>query len=216
MLRSASKARHGAPIALVAYRRRVFLFVAIGAVVGAYLYEAESSRPIGEGDLFLQETSASAATVIDSGSDTAAVKAARNELEIEAVSVIDAEGAIGVSTSKTLVDTPTDNPVVGFAHSSQTFAAAAMPVSSAIEVDGIEQWASGDTVYAVLYPAGASSVLFHYDISELLPRRSKDSGIGVSTLPTSLGRSTSTPLPMPRITSIVTMRSLCTAVTLHA
>ena len=160
----------------------VFLVVAIGAVVGAYLYEAESSRPIGEGDLFLQETSAAAATVIDSGSDTAAVKAARNELEIEAVSVIDAEGAIVVSTSRTLVDTPIDNPVVGFAHSSQTFAAAAMPVSSAIEVDGIEEWASGDTLYAVLYPAGASSVLFHYDISELLSRRSKNSGIAPGTL----------------------------------
>lgn len=160
----------------------LFLVAAIASVGGAFLYEVESSRPIGEGDLFLQETSAATAAVIAAGSDATAVRTARNELEIEAVSVVDPEGMIIVSTSETLVGSPVDNPVVAFAHSFQTFAAAAMPVGTSIEIDGVEEWSSGDTLYAVVHPVDGTSVLFHYDISELLARRSMDSGIAPGTL----------------------------------
>ena len=161
----------------------LFLVFTIGAIVGAFVHEVESSRPIGEGDLFLQETSSAAQTIADGGSDLTAVKRARNELEIEAISIVSAGGSISTSTSGSLIGTPIDNSVVAFAHMSRAFAAAAMPLSTSIMVDDVEEWDSGDTLYAVVYPLDdGTSVLFHYDISELLSRRSADGGISPGTL----------------------------------
>lgn len=161
----------------------IFLVLAVGAMVGAVVFEVQSSRPIGEGDLFLQETSSAAETIAHGESSLMAVKSARNELEIEAVSIIDTEGMVSTSTSRTLIATQVDNPVVAFAHTSRAFAAAAMPLSTSIAIDGVKEWDAGDTLYAVVHPLeDGTSVLFHYDISELLARRSMDSGISPGTL----------------------------------
>lgn len=163
----------------------VALVIMISAVASAIVIQIESSRPIGEGDLFLREASTAAAQAgaRESSDMETVVRHIRNELEIEAVSVVGPDGVVHTSTSETLVNQMVSNPIVAFAHSSGVFAAAAMPVSETIFVDGVAEWNSGDTLYAVVHPmASSQSLLFHYDISELLTRRSQNDGIRPLTL----------------------------------
>ena len=56
--------------------------------------------------------------------------------------------------------------------------AAAIPIANQIAVDGVVEWHAGDTVYSVVQPMGdGRSVLLHYDISGLLARRTRATGI---------------------------------------
>jgi len=153
------------------------------------LVQREADRPIGEGELFVVEAEAAQA-ILMSNADTAttidnAVRIIRNQLEIEAASVVDESGMVAASTSPTLVGTAVTNPFIAFAHTAQTFAAAAAPVSVPVVVDGVTMWDEGTTLYLVLRPLGDDrSLLLHYDISELLVRRSTAAGITSASLAT--------------------------------
>jgi signal transduction histidine kinase len=155
---------------------------AVAVLVVAAAYESVQSRPIGEGALFLEETAWAAQQATVSSSGDLAVRQIRNDLEVESVSVVSPDGTIIASTSATLVDTTLDHPVISFAHSIRTFAAAAMPMNVPVVLDGVSQWQAGDTLYAVVHPVGdGSSVLVHYDISELLARRTRNTGVSPGT-----------------------------------
>ena len=158
---------------------------AIAAAVATLIVHAAATRPIGEGDLFLREASEVARVLEAPGPAdlTQAIKHIRNELEVEAASIVSPDGTIVASSSGTLVGTVVDNAVVGFGHASGVFAAAAMPIAAPIEVDGVVEWSPNDTLYAVVQPVDSGqSLLLHYDISELLARRSQGGGVSGSTL----------------------------------
>ncbi len=155
------------------------------AVVGAFAVQREASRPIGEGALFYNDASIAATRVAATAPQDLAdeIRHIRNALEVESVSIVGPGGIVELSSSGSLVDNPVDNPIVRFGHASQVFAAAAIPISLPIAVDGVVEWSAGDTLYEVSYPLGSErSLLLHYDVSELLERRSRAGGISAETL----------------------------------
>ena len=155
--------------------------------VAAVLTQMQANRPIGEGELFDVETESAASAIlsdeIEGRSTMEAIRRTRNDLRVEAVSIVDGTGDVVASTSPTLIRRPLDNPVVAFGLSQGRFAAAAMPISTPIELDGVTEWSVGDTVYVVGRPLDESrSAVFHYDVSELLARRSRAVGIAPTTV----------------------------------
>jgi signal transduction histidine kinase len=145
-----------------------------------------ADRPVGEGELFAEEASGASAVIAQSSNapdDT--VRRIRNDLEVEAVSIVDPSGTIEVSTSPTLLGSAIDSPVLAYANATRLFAAAAVSQTTPIVIDTVEAWKRGSTLYEVLEPLpDGSSLLIHYDISELLSRRSTSGGLTTRSLTT--------------------------------
>lgn len=148
----------------------------------------DAKRPIGEGVLFLGDIDEAVERIEASNALGVTVKEIRNDLEVEAVSVVDSEATIVASTSRPLVGEHVSNPllrgtVAGLeladgARSEGRFAALAETVSAPIEIDGVTMWQTGDVLYQVGHPiASGGAVLMAYDMSELLARRSAGRGI---------------------------------------
>lgn len=162
----------------------VALFVTAALLAGyGWILADRASRPIGEGALFLDDVRGVVERVETSERPPdETVRSIRNDLEVEAVSVVDGSGEIRVSTSASLVGERIDNPVLaaGIAgdETDGRFAAVASRLPDAIEIDGVATWDASDVLYQVAHPLdGGGAVVVAYDMSELLARRSAGRGI---------------------------------------
>ena len=159
------------------------LAAVLALVVGGWALfdQYMASRPVGEGELFLTEVSGAAehySTMASLGQDPAVmVRSIRNDLGVEAVSVIGPNGSFEASTSNNRLGLALE----GFLHNAfeeGSFAAIAQPISEPIELDGVQQWEAGEVVYRVITPLeDDNALLVEYDISALLVRRARQSAV---------------------------------------
>ncbi|HEY5579411.1 MAG TPA: HAMP domain-containing sensor histidine kinase, partial [Acidimicrobiia bacterium] len=162
--------------------------LAITLMTVALVHQLQVSRPVGEGELFVQEATAAAAKLemmMEDESDLATtVRHLRNSLGIEAVALVSPNGEISAATSENLVGTTLQNGFLRFGLESERMAAVAGSTGVPISIDGVEEWSDIDVLYQVLQPlhAGKGSLLLYYDISQLLERRARESGIRSETL----------------------------------
>ena len=161
--------------------------VAAGAITGAVLHQRQADRPIGEGQLFLEE-SAAAQTMVETKlgggmSLDETVRHVRNALGIEAVGIVDGEGRLLSVTSANLVGTQIHDGLLAFGLSPGRFAAVAAPLTQPMYIDGVVEWGSGEVLYQVLQPVsgGDGALLLYYDVSELLERRQRTHGTQPAT-----------------------------------
>lgn len=156
--------------------------LAVGFAVAAIAYQRQAAEPIGEGQLFVEEAMAASVSILGDPDPEVAVRAVRNTLEIEAVSLVDPSGRIVHSSSPSLVDETVANSLLAFSIERARFAAVATPITEPVQIDGVPTWRVGDVLYQVAYPTDEGSVLLHYDISELLERRARPAGIQSETI----------------------------------
>ena len=156
---------------------------AIAATMGALIINERAQQPIGEGELFLLDGRRASATLGNGQISTDDLRRLRNDLTIEAVSLIEPDGLIGASTSPNLEGkAPASSLMAGFANTGR-FGAIAVPVADPISIDGIVEWQQGEIVYEVVQPLGdGRAVLLTYDVSELLARRSSAGGVPAATV----------------------------------
>jgi signal transduction histidine kinase len=158
--------------------------LALAFLTAGVIHQVTASRPVGEGDVFVADA-ATAQNVID-GADslTAGVAHARNQLDVEAVSVVDRDGVVIASTTDTLIGGVLGNDFLLYGIDSHRFAALATESDVAIEVGGVTEWPAGSVLYEVLSPMpdGNLSVLLHYDVADLLSRRAQPGDIEPLTL----------------------------------
>ena len=167
----------------------VALFVAAVVTAGlGWRLADEARRPIGEGELFLDDIETVLEHIEASNAPVGeAIRSIRNRLEVEAVSLVDVDGVIELSTSETLVGTRLESPLLVDTISTiqddgsvvpGRFTAVAAAVPNPIEIDGVPMWSTGDVLYQVGHPlAEGGALLVSYDMSELLARRSAGRGI---------------------------------------
>lgn len=151
------------------------------ALISALVYQQSVSSPVGEGTLFKGEASAARAdyeALLGAGKTSdEAVRAIRNDLEVEAVGVVDGTGMFVTSSAPEQVGSTIDAFLAG-ALAEGRFAAVAVELATPLSVDGIVEWVPGSVVYAVGEPLPAGGgVILAYDISELLARRSQDAAL---------------------------------------
>ena len=160
--------------------------VAVAVIAGtvAFRNHAASTRPIGEGQLFLEDATVAADAVAVALADGAdldlAVRGVRNDLRIEAVSLVASSGTYVASTSPNLVGTALADPFLGFSLSEGRFGAIAKPIDLGLQIDGVAAWSPSD----VLYPIDGADhgISLHYDVVELLSRRLAAAGVRPFTL----------------------------------
>jgi len=162
----------------------VIWVLAATALVIAIVYQVSSTRPIGEGSVFRDDAVKASEIIVASASRTEGVTRARNRLDIEAVSVVDASGLITASTSETLTGLTLANPLLRFGVDSGRLAALAISLDEPIEIDGVAEWPAGSVLYQVVTPLveEEGSVMLHYDVAELLARRAQPGEIRPLTL----------------------------------
>lgn len=157
--------------------------LALAAVAAAVTYQRNSTKPIGEGEVFARDAQAAAETVTDSDDPGTAVRKARNALEVEGVSVVDDELTVIASSSPTMVGQTVSNPLLSFGVSSGRFMALASPIDDALHIDDVPEWPAGSVLYQVVAPLDSGgSILLHYDLADLLSRRSQPGDIQSETL----------------------------------
>lgn len=160
----------------------------LAAVIWAVDYQRAADRPVGEGELFVEE----ARSVVDRliampmGPDQLGetVRHLRNDLTIEAVAIVGPEGVIEASSSPAMVQADLRSSLLTSALANGTFAAQATPLESPVTIDGVEEWGVGDVLYQVIHPIDEEhgAVLLMYDVSELLERRARAAGIQPETV----------------------------------
>lgn len=157
--------------------------IALCFAVAAVLVQRSATEPIGEGDLFAEEATRASELVTGTADPTVAVKTARNDLEVEAVSIVSGQAVVTASSSPNLVETSVASDFLVLALGTERFAAIGSPIERPILIDGVRTWETGSVLYQVVSPLGdGTSVLLHYDISELFARRAGASGIQPETL----------------------------------
>ena len=161
--------------------------IAIALIAAAVSHQRRADQPKGEGQLFLEDASYAAARVSDTMHEgmaaDSAIRHVRNQLTVEALSLVGPSGEVITSTSETLIGIPITNGLLQFGHFDSRFVAVAAPLETAIEVDGVVEWNVGDVVYHAIHPLeNGSSLLMSYDISQLLQRRAQASGIQTVTM----------------------------------
>lgn len=157
--------------------------LALASAVVAIMVQRDASTPIGEGEVFVADA-AEASGIVDTHEDPElGVRRARNELGIEAVSLVGGDGIVTASSSPTMDGAPVTSPLLAFGIGEARFAAVAGPVGTDIVLDGVTEWSQGSILYQVVSPRDdGSSILLFYDISELLERRARPAGIQSETL----------------------------------
>lgn len=147
------------------------------AAIGAIVVQRESSKPIGEGEIFVADVGTAKGFVSASTEPDAAVSRARNELGIEAVSILDANGVVVASTSHTLVGVPVESPLMAFGAADRRLMALASAIEEDLWLDDVVAWPAGSVLYQVVAPLDESdSIMLHYDVSQLLGRRTLPRG----------------------------------------
>jgi len=159
-------------------------FLAALSLVLAITHQRQSSQPIGEGDVFVEDASVASAEIVAAGSPEEGVRHARNALGIEAVSLVDTDANVLASTSQGLVGTIVANPLLASGASDAELRALAVATSHPIEIDGVLEWPVGSILYQVVSPIDGTggSVLLHYDVSALIGRRTQPGEIQPLTI----------------------------------
>lgn len=158
--------------------------LAAAAMVFAIAHQRSQSEPIGEWQVFVDDAATATEIALTSDSVDDGVRRARNELGIEAVSLVDDTGAVVASTSENLTGTTVSNPLLVFGLDSNRFVGLAGSVSEPLFIDGVKEWEAGSVLYEILdpLPTGEGFVLLHYDLSELLGRRTPPGTIDSLTI----------------------------------
>lgn len=159
------------------------LATALSLCIAAIVNQRAATRPVGEGELFQVE----ARSVVDQLAKAAdlhsAVRHARNALGIEAVGVVDASGEIVASTSENWLGGPLGNEFLAMAADGGGLMAMVTSLDKPVWIDGVEEWGSGEALYAIAHPLSeGGAALLHYDVAELLERRSAAEGVQPATL----------------------------------
>jgi signal transduction histidine kinase len=158
--------------------------LALACLIAGVLHQMRAGRPVGEGDVFVTDVATADQAIEAADSLNTGVTHARNELDVEAVSVVDQDGVVVASTTDTLTGTVLDNDFLTFGVASRRFAALAAESVVPIEVDGVIEWPAGSVLYQVVSPMADSdlSLLLHYDVADLLSRRARPGEIAPLTL----------------------------------
>lgn len=153
------------------------------AVLGAIIVQRESKRLTGEGAIFLADSGVARDMISTSADIDLGLRRARNQLRIEALSILDRNGVVAASTSTPLVGKSIDNPLIAMGASEGRLMALADAIGSDLELDGVVSWPSGSVLYQVVAPLGPErSILIHYDVAQLLGRRTPTPGAGSSPI----------------------------------
>ncbi|RPI22333.1 MAG: sensor histidine kinase [Actinobacteria bacterium] len=160
----------------------------IAAAIWAVQFQRASDRPVGEGELFVDEARSVVDRLVampmgrDGLGDT--VRHLRNDLAIEAVAVVGPDGVIDASSAPAMEGRALESSLLARALDGGTFAAEATPLPFPVTIDGVEEWVAGDVLYQVIQPIAATNgaVLLLYDVSELLERRGRAAGIQPETV----------------------------------
>lgn len=150
----------------------------VAAGIAAIVVQRGSTTPIGEGEVFVADAITAEAHISQSGDPNVAVRLARNELGVEAVSVVGADGVVVASTSDPLVGEPIENQLIASGVADGRFMALAAAIDQELWLDDVVAWPSGSVLYQVAAPLDrGGSVMIHYDVSQLLSRRSPPGGV---------------------------------------
>lgn len=150
----------------------------LAAGIGAIVVQQGASTPIGEGEVFVSDVATAAGLIADSADADIGVRRARNELAVEAVSLLDARGAVVASTSDPLVGKRVEDPLIAAGVEDRRFMALAVAVEEELWLDGVPEWPAGSVLYQVVSPLDESnSILIHYNVADLLGRRTPPDGI---------------------------------------
>jgi signal transduction histidine kinase len=166
----------------------VCLAFALLALATAFEFQRDADQPVGEGELFFEDAATASASIAEATARGVeleeVVRHVRNDLTVEAVSIVAAAGAVEASSSSTLEGTTLENPFLLNGAEGGRFVALATPIVRPLHVGGVEEWEAGTVLYEVLAPLGSGerSVLLHYDVAELLERRARESGVQTETL----------------------------------
>ncbi len=165
--------------------------IVIAALMGvaALSMALESAKPIGEGELLAAETSIAAERIreVDSSEAEEALHHIRNDLEVEAVSLIAPDGTVMRSTTGSLEGTQVDGLLAGSLAEGR-FSALTSPIPTRIDIDGVTEWEPGDVLYHALQPLGdGAGLMLSFDVSELLRRRAEATTLPVAAIPLAIG-----------------------------
>jgi signal transduction histidine kinase len=153
------------------------------AVIGAIVVQRESSRLIGEGQIFIADSAVARDIVRRSEDIDLGVRDARNQLRVEAVSILARNGVVLASTSVSLIGSSVDDPLIAMGAAEGRLMALAAAIKSDLELDGVVLWRSGSVLYQVVAPLGPErSILLHYDVAQLLGRRTPTPGAGSTSI----------------------------------
>ncbi len=158
--------------------------LALACFADALINQSEANRPVGEGEVFAADTRSVAEMLTASTDAEEAIRHARNILEVEAVSLVTADGVVEASTSDTLSGGVVSNPFLASGIEGGRFAALAVATESEVMVDGVVEWPVGSILYEVVAPRpdGEGAILLHYDVAELLSRRARPGHIDPVTI----------------------------------
>lgn len=161
----------------------ILIALGLGTAVAAIIVQRDASTPIGEGQLFVADALTAGRIIAAHDDPEVGVRSARNELGIEAVSLVSRDGTTIASTSSTMDGIPVSSPLLQFGVGEGRFAAVAGPVEHDILLDGVTEWEQGAILYQVVSPHDEeTSMLLFYDISELLARRARPAGMQSETI----------------------------------
>lgn len=158
--------------------------LAAASMITAIVHQRSASEPIGEGEVFGDDADAATEIALGSASLDEGVRHARNDLDVEAVSIVDDAGVVVASTSDSFRGSTLSNAILSYGISNDRFAALASSIAQPLSIDGVVEWPAGTVLYEVLDPIadGEGFVLLHYDISELLGRRAQPGSIDPATV----------------------------------
>jgi len=144
-------------------------------VITAFIVQRESTRPIGEGEVFLADAATVERFTVEGEDPDAAVRRARNRLGIEAVSILGPDGVVIASTSDPLTGSRLRNPLMAEGATDNSFKGVAAAIESDLWLDGVLEWPAGTVLYQVVAPLadGERSIMLHYDVAQLLGRRTQ-------------------------------------------
>ncbi len=153
------------------------------ALVAAIVLQRQAATPIGEGEVFLADARAADGIIVGAPDLQSAVSLVRNELDIEAVSIIDDAGTVVASTSPSLVGSPAHNQLIANGADEHRFMAVADAIDEDLVLDDVVEWPAGSILYQVVSPLDdGRAILLHYDVSELLGRRSQPGEIPTESI----------------------------------
>jgi signal transduction histidine kinase len=148
------------------------------AGAGAIVVQRSSTSPIGEGEVFVADAATAEERIARSRDPNVAVRQARNELDVEAVSLVGNDGVVVISTSDPFVGRPVENSLVADGVEDRRFMALAAAIEEDLWLDDVVVWPGGSVLYQVAAPLKrGGSVMTHYDVSQLLGRRTPPGGI---------------------------------------
>ena len=181
---SANEPRFRRPSAWWLVLAVLVIVLAVAAAAAALIVQRNATRPIGEGVVFVNDADRAHQIIEDAPDLDVGVRKARNDLDVEAVSLVDSEGFMVSSTSDPLVGEPLASDLLRSAVERGRFSALASPIGQDIWLDGVLAWPAGTVLYQVIAPSddGLHSLLVHYDVSSLLSRRTPPGSLQPETL----------------------------------